>query len=111
MKLRLGLMNEHLADRFGISSYLASCVFNTWIKVLAKSLRGMIYYPDKISARANLPDCFKNSYPNLRCTIDCTEFFIEKPRELLLQAVTWSDYKKHNTANSSSNRNQSSRLF
>ena len=58
----------------------------------------MIHYPDKISARENLPDCFKNSYPNLRCTIDCTEFFIERPRELSLQALTWSDYKKHNTA-------------
>jgi hypothetical protein len=67
-------------------------------KVLAKCLQGMIHYPDKISARENLPDCFKNSYPNLRCTIDCTEFFIERQRELSLQALTWSDYKKHNTA-------------
>jgi hypothetical protein len=54
--------------------------------------------PNFFGARENLPDCFKNSYPNLRCTIDCTEFFIERPRELSLQALTWSDYKKHNTA-------------
>jgi hypothetical protein len=48
---------------------VVSSIFNTWIKVLAKCLQGMIHYPDKISARENLPDCFKNSYPNLRCTI------------------------------------------
>ena len=95
MKLRLGLMNEDLSDRFGTTTSVVSGIFNTWIKVLAKCLRGMIHYPDK---RENLPDCFKNSYPNLRCTIDCTEFFIERPRELSLQALTWSDYKKHNTA-------------
>ena len=88
MKLRLGLMNEDLSDRFGTTTSLVSSIFNTWIKVLAKCLRGMIHYPDKISARENLPDCFKNSYPNLRCTIDCTEFFIERPRELSLQALT-----------------------
>ena len=98
MKLRLGLMNEDLSDRFGTTTSVVSSIFNTWIKVLAKCLRGMIHYPDKISARENLPDCFKNSYPNLRCTIDCTEFFIERPRDLSLQALTWSDYKKHNTA-------------
>ena len=29
--------------------------------------------------------------------IDCTEVQIERPRDLALQAQTWSDYKKHNT--------------
>ena len=36
-------------------------------------------------------------YKNLRCTIDCTEIFIEKPRNLHNQALTWSEYKRHNT--------------
>ena len=39
-----------------------------------------------------LEDC-----PHLRCTIGCTKIFIECPRVLELQAITWSDYKKHNT--------------
>jgi hypothetical protein len=34
---------------------------------------------------------------NVRCIIDCTEVFIEKPSGHLAQAVTYSDYKKHNT--------------
>lgn len=55
-------------------------------------------YPDKISVRANLPKSFEELYPRIRCTLDCTEIFTDRPRNLHLQAVTWSDYKKHNTA-------------
>ena len=57
-------MNEDLSNRFGTTTSVVSSIFNTWIKVLAKCLQGMIHYPDKISARENLPDCFNNSYPN-----------------------------------------------
>lgn len=35
MKLRLGLLFEDFADRFGISSSLASDIFTTWVKVLS----------------------------------------------------------------------------
>ena len=43
-----------------------------------------------------IPNSLK-TYKNLRCTIDCTEVFINRPRDLEIQALTWSDYKKHNT--------------
>ena len=39
----------------------------------------------------------RKNHKKLRCIIDCTEVFIEKPKSLDVQAVTWSDYKKHNT--------------
>ena len=29
--------------------------------------------------------------------IDCSEIFIETPKDLRFQAATWSDYKHHNT--------------
>ena len=32
MRLRLGLLNEDIADRFGISPTLSSRIFTTWIK-------------------------------------------------------------------------------
>ena len=44
------------------------------------------YFPNSLKA-----------YKNLRCTIDCTEVFIDRPRDLEIQALTWSDYKKHHT--------------
>ena len=36
-------------------------------------------------------------YKRLRCIIDCTEMFIQKPSNPLCQAATWSDYKHNNT--------------
>jgi len=98
MKLRLGVINELLADMFGISCTQVSQIFNTWIKMLAKELRPLLYWPSKESIREALPKSLA-AYPKLRCTIDCTEVFIERPRDLKLQALTWSDYKKHNTFN------------
>ena len=96
MKIRLGLGEQDLSDRFKISVGSVSSIFNTWIRVMAKELKRLVQYPPKEHIRSNLPaeaECF----PNLRCTIDCTEIFIERPRNLYLQAATWSDYKHHNT--------------
>ena len=97
MKLRLGLTNIDLADRFGVLASTVSSIFNTWVKVLAKLLKFLIHWPDKISVKANLPIDFAKLYPNARCILDCTEFFIETPKNLKNQAITWSDYKHHNT--------------
>ena len=45
-----------------------------------------------------LPLQLAAKYPSLRCTLDCTEVFIDRPRHMELQSLTWSDYKKHNMA-------------
>ena len=48
--------------------------------------------------RDNLPEMLKkNGHYMLRCIIDCAEVFVERPKSLLIQAQTWSDYKHHNT--------------
>ncbi|XP_062568373.1 uncharacterized protein LOC134230560 [Saccostrea cucullata] len=97
MKLRLDINFEFLADLFGVSQGTCSKIFNTWIKFLSKELRPLIFWPDKEIVRKLLPPSLIKQYAKLRCTIDCTEVFIEKPRHLELQALTWSDYKQHNT--------------
>ena len=91
MKLKFGLPTELIADIFLISKELGSQIFNTWIKFIAKQLRPMIYWP-KLSHSLR-------AYPNLRSTIDCSEIFIARPRDLKIQAFnfSWSDYKKYNT--------------
>ena len=38
MGLELGLLNEDLAERFGVSPTLCSYIFTTWIKLLSKVL-------------------------------------------------------------------------
>jgi len=97
MKLRLGLTNHDLTNRFSVSDATVSSIFTTLIKLLSKYLRPLIHYPDKEAVRVNLPRRFELLYPRIRCILDCTEFFIDRPRDLQVQAITYSDYKKHNT--------------
>lgn len=99
MKLKLGLLNEDLADRFGISSSYVSKIFTTWIKVVSQVLGSLVFNPAKDIVRQNLPPTFRNAtYNNVRHIIDCSEVFIETPQNLEMQTQTWSDYKHHNTA-------------
>ncbi|KAL3857708.1 hypothetical protein ACJMK2_012350 [Sinanodonta woodiana] len=97
MKLRLGRKSEDLADRFNISEGLCSQIISTWVKFLSDQLRGLVQFPPKEVFMRNIPHSFKNEYANTRVIIDCTEIFIERPRDLYIQAMTWSDYKKPNT--------------
>lgn len=96
LKLRLAIKNAMLADLFSISISTTSQILNTWIKFLSKELKPLIFWPSKECVQQHLPASLKN-YSNLRCTIDCSEVFIYRPRDLEIQALTWSDYKKHNT--------------
>ena len=99
MRLRLNILNEDLADRFGISSALCSRTCTTWIKIISKILgKALIVWLPRESIRDNLPQSFKKAgYHNCRVIIDCTEVFIERPKSLNLQYATWSEYKHHNT--------------
>ena len=97
LKLRLDIKFEFLAGLFNISQSTVSKIFNTWIKFLAHELKPLIFWPSKETIQQMQPVSLATKYPHLRCTLDCTEIFIEKPRHLELQALTWSDYKQHNT--------------
>ncbi|KAK7899648.1 hypothetical protein WMY93_020501 [Mugilogobius chulae] len=97
MKLKQGLTNEFLASIFSISVSSCSNIITTWIKFLGFQLSGLVMWPDKKSVRTMLPDSLAKKYPNLRCILNCSETFIERPRDLKLQAATWSANKKHNT--------------
>ena len=42
MRLRLGLLNEDVADGFDISPTKSSFIFTTWIKLLSKLLKILV---------------------------------------------------------------------
>ena len=44
-----------------------------------------------------MPNVFIKHFQNVRCTIDCSEIFIEQPTSFQARAQTYSNYKKHNT--------------
>lgn len=98
MKLRLGSINADLADRFGISQTTVSKIINTWVRFLANELKCLIHNPPKEIAMQHLPKKFTaQKYRNVRHIIDCTEMFIETPKDPKLKTATWSDYKHHQT--------------
>ncbi|XP_065679784.1 uncharacterized protein LOC136094110 [Hydra vulgaris] len=86
----------YLASRFNISISTCSKIFHSWIRTLAEVCKHLIFVPDLGTLNATSPLRFKK-YNNLAAIIDCSEIFIQTPRNLQLQSVTWSEYKHHNT--------------
>lgn len=55
-----------------------------------------VVWPTKEQVICSKPNRFAK-LPDLRCIIDCSEIFIETPKDPNLQNATWSNYKHHNT--------------
>ncbi|XP_062584812.1 uncharacterized protein LOC134281470 [Saccostrea cucullata] len=96
MRLRLGLLQEHLADIFRVSETTVSRVMNTWINFLYDHCKSLIKWVSREQILCNLPKLF-SMHADTRIVLDCTEFFIEKPSSLKAQWMTWSEYKHSNT--------------
>ena len=96
-RLRLNLLYEDLAVRFGVSIGTASSIFDAWLNIVYIRLGWLIVWPKKEIVLHNTPNVFKHHYPNCRVIIDCSEVLIETPLNLDARAKTYSKYKKHNT--------------
>lgn len=68
------------------------------VALIASVLHSFIIKPNKKSVKRNLPMAFRHKYHNVYCIIDCFEIEIQKPSKSVEQALTWSEYKKANTA-------------
>lgn len=66
------------------------------IDMLYNCLQEAIPFPDKAEIAKNIPLCF-NDFSNVRIVLACTEIFIQKPKNLCCQQVTYSRYKSTNT--------------
>jgi len=97
MKLRLNLMTEDLACRFGASTGSVSRIIQKWLDVMFARMKFLVSWPSREISRNNMPEIFKQLYPSCVCTIDCSEIFIETPTNFEARAKTYSNYKKHNT--------------
>ena len=97
LRLLLDLTLHFLALLFGVTPTQCSQIINTWLRFLSVTLKPLIVWPSRVSISKNMPKQFYKHCKMLRCIIDCTEIFIQRPRSLQLQAETWSYYKKHNT--------------
>jgi len=96
-RLRLGVLNKHLSDMFGVSEPAISKIVITWVCMLDKVFENtLVRWLSKEELARKVPGCFKK-YPQTRVIIDATELFIEKPTSPSAQKATWSEYKHHNT--------------
>ena len=90
VRLHLGLFEQDLAYRFGISQSSVSRILITWLKQIP------LWAPRPLIL-SNMPDVFKARYPTTRVIIDATEIFVKQPALPELQQLTFSRYKNHNT--------------
>lgn len=90
----LGLLEQDLADRFGVSTSTVSIIFTTWINFfLYLRLKDVQLWPPREVINAYMPKVFKSVYPTTRVIVDATEIYVEKP----LPQMTFSSYKNNNT--------------
>ena len=54
--------------------------------------------PDHGTIRRHLSRSFKKNFKDYVCIIDCSEIYIERPKNLTARAQTWSNYKHKNAS-------------
>ncbi|XP_034232829.1 uncharacterized protein LOC117640434 [Thrips palmi] len=97
-RLRLGLLEEDIADRLRVTQGTVSKFFNMWIPVMAQCLSGLIVWPDRVTLRKTMPQCFQDQFgKSVAVVVDCFEVFCETPSGLLAKAQIYSQYKHHST--------------
>lgn len=81
LRLRRGFALKTIAYICNVSESVVSRIFNTWIQFMFLQFKEMKYlmFPSRKILKPVLPKVFK-SFKNIRCSIDCTEFFVQTPR-------------------------------
>ena len=97
VRLRLGLLEQDIAYRFGISQSIVSRIFTSWINFMHIQFQQIPLWPPREFVHGHMPALFKEKYPTTRVIIDATEVFIQQPSLPELQQRTFSSYKNHNT--------------
>ena len=72
-KLRVGTLNQVLADTFNISQTTVSRVFISRINFLYFMLGSTCIWPSREKIQKNMPSCFKSMYPDCRGIIYASE--------------------------------------
>ena len=99
VRLRLGLLHQDIAYRFGISVSTVHDILETWIQFLFIQFSRLRPYmfPSRKKIQKTMPKSFRR-FKNVRVILDCTEFFTQAPRNYQQQGNMYSSYKNHCTA-------------
>lgn len=96
-RLKVGLLEDDLAVRFGICQSVVSQIVNTWIRFMFFRFKELDVFPSKEIVKLHMPECFIKKYSSTTLIIDATEIYIEKPNNPEAQQLTFSSYKNTNT--------------
>ena len=98
IRLKLNSPLQDLAYRFNLSVPTAHRIFDRWIHVMSVRLKFLIQWPEHEELQATMPVVFQRNFgKKVAVIIDCFEIFTERPSSLIARAMTWSNYKHHNT--------------
>ena len=96
-KLRVGSLDQDLADKFNISVPTVSRTVITWANSLYVILGSQCIWPTREQIKKYMPTGFKALYPDTRVVIDCTEIAIQCPSSMVLRSAFYSSYKGRTT--------------
>ena len=98
LRLRRGFSIQTISYLYDISCTVVRRIFTTWIQFIFHFFKDykFLMMPPSQELQPFLPKMFKQ-FRNVRCSVDCTEFFSEMPRNYSQQGNMYSSYKNHNT--------------
>ena len=101
LRLRRGFTLLTMAYFFFTSEFTVRRIFTTWVMYLYYHFKdySSLMFPDRHAFSRSKPSVFRH-FKNIRCIVDCTEFFCEMPRDYGRQGNFYSSYKHHCTMKS-----------
>lgn len=96
-KIKLGLFEQDLAERFQISISTVSRTLVTWTNYLYFLLGSLPIWPSREQVNKTMPRSFQDAFPTVRVIIDCTEIKVQTPSSLTLHSEFYSNYKSATT--------------
>lgn len=97
VRLRLGLHEMDLAERFNCSVSTVSRKLITWINLLYVIFGQWNIWLSREEVNSLMPAVFKEKFSSTRVIIDCTEIRTQVPKSLVLNSQLYSSYKSCNT--------------
>ncbi|XP_016662321.1 uncharacterized protein LOC100160767 [Acyrthosiphon pisum] len=92
--IKLGLSYSALSAFFKISPSTVTRIFYDCLHYLSIKTKKFIFWPDKSTVSATLPESFNIKYPNFRCIIGCTEIKTEQPDTVERKVYLYSRYER-----------------
>jgi hypothetical protein len=97
LKLKTALPFRRIGLLLDISESTISDNFYVVLeKIYSRGQKG-VQWPNKTTVQKAMPNCFKQTFPNCRVILDCTEVRCERPRSTDGQFIVYSHYKATHT--------------